>query len=74
MTANLPEEMTEFKDWNSYLADHASDPDKRKYDDPAAVAIEKTRELIFSGRGYGAVPTVKGVRSFSAGELKDLWD
>ena len=34
MTANLPEEMTEFKDWNSYLADHASDPDYRKGDDP----------------------------------------
>lgn len=34
MPLSLPAEMAEFKDWNSYLAEHASDPDYRKGEDP----------------------------------------
>lgn len=34
MTFNLPAEMDEFKDWNTYLGQHSSDPDYRKSSDP----------------------------------------
>lgn len=54
MPLSLPAEMAEFEDWNSYLAEHASDPDYRKGDDPTEgpkhyIDIDNYADYIQSG-------------------------
>lgn len=46
---------------------------KRKYDDPATIAFEQARSIIFNGKGYGSVATVEGVSSYNLGDIKSLW-
>ena len=51
---NLPEEMNEFRDWNIYLAEHGSDADWRKGDDPTEgpkhyIDIDNYPEFLESG-------------------------
>ncbi|PKL37639.1 MAG: hypothetical protein CVV44_14945 [Spirochaetae bacterium HGW-Spirochaetae-1] len=45
----------------------------RRYDDPATIAFEKTREIIFQGKGYGSVPTAGKVQSYSMEDMKNAW-
>ncbi len=45
---------------------------RRKKDDPDLLAFEKLREIIFSGEGYGAVPSEKTVKSITAKDLSDI--
>lgn len=47
---------------------------KRKYDDPASIAFETAREIIFNGNGYGAVPTEEKVKSYALSDMKSTWD
>ena len=54
MTVNLPEEMAEFRAWNTYITEHASDPDYRKGDDPTEgpkhyIDVDNYSEFIASG-------------------------
>jgi len=54
MTFNLPTEMDEFKDWNTYLNQHSSDADYRKGSDPAEgpkhyIDIDNYSDFIESG-------------------------
>jgi zinc protease len=46
---------------------------RRKEDEPATIAFERARELIFQGRGYGSVPTVEGVRAFTLDDARRAW-
>ncbi|MCP4130712.1 MAG: insulinase family protein [bacterium] len=46
---------------------------KRKQDDPASVAIDKTKEKIFNGIGYGAIPTEAGINSYTKEMLIEAW-
>lgn len=46
---------------------------KRGRDNPADMAFEKLRELIFCGSGYGNVPSEKTIDSVSLSELEALW-
>ncbi len=50
-----------------------ADSIRRKYDDPAEIAFERTRAIIFGGEGYGAVPTEAGVRSYSSDRVRETW-
>ncbi len=50
-----------------------SDEVRRSYDDPANIAFEKTREIIFDGAGYGSVATVRGINGFSLSDVKAAW-
>ena len=50
-----------------------SDEIKRKYDDPADIAFQKTRELIFNGDGYGSVMTEKKIRSYTMDMIREAW-
>ncbi len=54
MTVNLPEEMAEFRAWNTYITEHASDPDYRKGDDPTEgpkhyIDVDNYSEFISTG-------------------------
>lgn len=46
---------------------------KRGRDNPADMAFEKLRELIFCGSGYGSAPSEKTVDSVSLSDLKAVW-
>jgi zinc protease len=46
---------------------------RRAYDEPANIAFEKGREILFNGNGYGAVATVEGVRSYTLDQVKSAW-
>ena len=39
---------------------------RRKRDDPATLAFDKAKEIIFNGNGYGAYPTEKSLNSITA--------
>ena len=45
---------------------------RRLFDEPADIAFEKAREVIFGGKGYGSVATVKGVSAFTVDDVKVL--
>ena len=47
---------------------------KRSHDEPASIAFEKARYLIFNGKNYGAVATVDGVRSYILDDITGLWN
>ncbi len=46
---------------------------KRDMDEPDEVGVLKLREIIFGGKGYGAVPTVKSIWGTEPQSLKNLW-
>ncbi len=46
---------------------------RRKKDKPESLAFQKLREIIFDGRGYGSVPTEKGIRSYSVKLMARIW-
>ena len=46
---------------------------RRKFDDPAAIAFEKAREIIFDGKGYGSAPSEKGVASYTIDNCVTAW-
>ncbi len=46
---------------------------KRKWDSPETIAFEKSRELIFDGSGYGAVPTAEITNAISKNTLAETW-
>jgi len=46
---------------------------RRKYDDPATIAFEKARETLFNGKGYGSLPTVRGMSSYRLEDLERVW-
>jgi zinc protease len=50
-----------------------ADSIRRKYDDPAEIAFDRARSIIFGGEGYGASPTEAGVRSCSIEMVKETW-
>ena len=47
---------------------------RRKSDSPDETAIEKAREIIFDGEGYGSVPTAEKVGSFSDILVRETWE
>ncbi len=46
---------------------------KRNYDDPANIAFEKTREIIFDGGGYGVVLKEDHVRKYTLDDVRNAW-
>lgn len=50
-----------------------ADSIRRKYDDPAEIAFERARAIIFGGEGYGSTPTEAGVRSYSLERVRETW-
>lgn len=46
---------------------------RRRDDDPAQVALEHVRHLIFNGTSYGAMPTPAKVRAMNTAMLQKLW-
>jgi zinc protease len=46
---------------------------KRKKDNPHRLAVDKAKEIIFNGEGYGAVPTIKNITSITKNDLKSIW-
>ncbi len=47
---------------------------RRKVDSPSLLAIEKVREIIFDGTGYGSVPSEQSVNSISQAELRTAFN
>ncbi|HSV98081.1 MAG TPA: pitrilysin family protein [Spirochaetota bacterium] len=47
---------------------------RRKKDSPSTLAIEKVREIIFDGVGYGSVPSEQSVNSISQAELRTAFN
>jgi zinc protease len=50
-----------------------ADSIRRKYDDPAEIAFDRVRELIFGGEGYGSMPTPEKVSAYTVEDVKGLW-
>lgn len=46
---------------------------KRDLDDPEETGVQKLREIIFSGEGYGSVHTQQSINSITPDTLKSLW-
>ncbi|HOK92009.1 MAG TPA: pitrilysin family protein [Spirochaetota bacterium] len=46
----------------------------REMDDPANLGFTKAREIIFDGKGYGALMTKSSIDSMNSEVLKKLWD
>ncbi len=51
-----------------------ADSIRRKYDDPAEIAFDRVREIIFSGEGYGSMPTPEKVSAYTLGDVKGHWE
>ena len=47
---------------------------RRKMDSPSTLAVEKVREIIFDGTGYGSVPNEQSVNSISQAELRTAFN
>ena len=47
---------------------------KRRYDKPIWVARDKGMDLIFDGQGYGAIPTVENMKSFTTNDIRQIWE
>lgn len=45
----------------------------RKADDPAEIAFERARAIIFEGVGYGSVPTPAIIRTLPVQRIQDYW-
>ncbi len=50
-----------------------ADSIRRKYDDPAEIAFDRVRDIIFGGEGYGSAPTPEQVGAYSAEDIKRVW-
>lgn len=50
-----------------------ADSIRRKYDDPAEIAFDRARVIIFGGEGYGSSPTEAGVHSYSLNRVRETW-
>jgi len=50
-----------------------ADSIRRKFDDPAEIAFDRARAIIFGGAGYGSSPTEAGVRSYSLETVRETW-
>jgi predicted Zn-dependent peptidase len=46
---------------------------RRSRDNPADLAFEKLREIIFCGSGYGGVPSEKTINSVTPSDLGEIW-
>ncbi len=46
----------------------------RSLDDPASRGMEKLREIIFEGKGYGAGITTGSIKSITRASVGDIWD
>ncbi len=46
---------------------------KRSRDNPADLAFEKLREIIFCGSGYGGVSSEKTINSVTPSDLENIW-
>ena len=46
---------------------------KRSRDNPADLAFEKLRDIIFCGSGYGGVPSEKTINSVTSSDLENIW-
>lgn len=46
---------------------------RRRRDNPAELAFEKLRQVIFMGSGYGSISTEGSVRSIALNDLVSLW-
>jgi len=46
---------------------------KRKMDNPAAIAFEKSRSIVFNGRGYGSSVTAKQMAKYSLADVVNSW-
>lgn len=50
-----------------------ADSIRRKYDDPAEIAFDRAKAIIFDGEGYGSVPTAEQVQSYTAEQVQAVW-
>ena len=46
---------------------------RRKYDNPAGIAFEKAREILFDGDGYGSAPTEEKIKGYTLDDIKAAW-
>ena len=46
---------------------------RRKNDDPATIAFEETRRIIFDGKGYGSVADADKISTFTLEQVKNYW-
>jgi zinc protease len=46
--------------------------ERRKVDNPDALAFEKAREIIFSGSGYGAVVSAKSLKAITKSDIENV--
>lgn len=51
-----------------------ADSIRRKYDDPAEIAFDRVRDIIFGGEGYGSMPTPEKVMTYTAEEITAVWE
>lgn len=47
---------------------------RRKNDSPAALAVEKLREIMFDGMGYGSNPSEQSIKSIGQAELRTAFN
>lgn len=47
---------------------------KQRKDDPFQTAFDSLREIVFSGSGYGAVPSLEMLESFTLDDVKKTWE
>ncbi|MBN1533996.1 MAG: insulinase family protein [Spirochaetes bacterium] len=50
-----------------------ADEIRRRYDNPSNIAFDRTMGIIFEGKGYGAIPTVEKMNSFTLKMVRDAW-
>lgn len=50
-----------------------ADSIRRKYDDPAEIAFDRVRDIIFGGEGYGSSPTPEKVGSYTIEDVRSVW-
>ncbi|HOT46948.1 MAG TPA: pitrilysin family protein [Spirochaetota bacterium] len=51
-----------------------ADSIRRKYDDPAEIAFDRVRDIIFGGEGYGSSPTPEKVAAYTIEDVKGVWE
>jgi zinc protease len=65
--ANLEE--GEFVMARSLVADEI----RRRYDDPASIAFDRTMGIIFDGKAYGAIPSAEKMNSYTLAMVRDAY-
>lgn len=51
-----------------------ADSIRRKYDDPAEIAFDRAKAIIFDGEGYGSLPTTERIQSFTPAQVRETWE